>query len=641
MKKLTYFIFALVLCLMFFACGETANGGGESGTDGVPSVPICAVDDIEEYKVVRAENASEEEINTAVDLHQTLYKLFKGMKISTDYNSSAKELLVGNTSRKESIEASAGLRYNDYVVKKVGNKIVIAGGSNEALQAAVDLFKAKFIDKEQGRVLIPIGDGYTYSEAYVMDKLSIEGTDILEFKIYNNSFMSQESVLSELHDAFGVGFEFAEEMTEGEHYLILDGTGFIADEYSITVADGNITVKGSSHSLPKALEAFAGSYLEELGKKEYDLKPENSIEGSTGKKDIYTKDQLMTVIEQVYADPNLIIVGEQLPGKTKHYIFEETVNKYEQATGEKPGIVGIDLACYGIDLMETDDLSWSGYICDIVDYCADGGIVTISAHWENPSGNYGDQPRVRGKFGYVNSNEGYEKAFTDLITDGTEYNTAFKRELDTNIRFLKALQDNGVPVIWRPLHETNGNFFWFCVRQSNITLDASYIVNVWRYVYEYFAENGLTDLIWNYAPTFSSNVNDVHGYNMSYMYLYPGDEYCDMVGVDWYSGGGLELTTYNNYLDFVNTVNKPGAITEFGPGGDILAATHEEQPALYNCMDLYGNLYQLSKEGYSFVYVLNWTGDSSVSVLGEGESFLAQEMTLGQSDVKALFDALK
>ncbi|MBQ8207913.1 MAG: hypothetical protein IJZ89_04170 [Clostridia bacterium] len=637
MKKLIYVLLATLICLALVSCGE--NAGDKN--DDVINVPICAVDGIEEYKVVRSENASEDETNVAVDLHQTLYKVIDGIKISTDYNSAAKEILVGNTNRKESIAASEGLRYHDYVVKKVGEKIVIAGGSTEALQAAVDLFKESFIDYEQGRVLIPIGEGYTYSGAYIMDKLSIEGTDISEFKIYNNSYMAKDDILAELHNAFGISFEFADEMTEGEHYLILDGTELIADKYSITIGDGNITIHGSAHSLPEAVKAFSGSYLEELGKKEYDLKAKDSIEGSTGKKEIYTKDQLMTVIEQVYADPDIVIVGEQLPGKTRAGIFEETVLKYEDETGEKPGIIGVDLACYGIDLMETDDLSWSSYICDMVDYCADGGIITISAHWENPSGNYGDKPRVRGNFGYVNTLEGYQQAFTDLITEGTEYNTFFKKELDENIRFLKALQDNGVPVIWRPLHEANGNFFWFCIRQSSITLDASYFVNVWKYVYEYFSDSGMENLIWCYAPNYSTNVDNKHGYHMSNTYLYPGDEYCDMVGVDWYSGGELEITTNNNYRELVNTANKPSAITEFGPGGDILAETHEGQSELYNCMDLYGNLYQLSKEGYSFVYVMTWTGDSSVSVLGEGEEYLAQEMTLGQAEVKAMFEALK
>ena len=204
MKKLIYVLLATLICLALVSCGE--NAGDKN--DDVINVPICAVDGIEEYKVVRSENASEDETNVAVDLHQTLYKVIDGIKISTDYNSAAKEILVGNTNRKESIAASEGLRYHDYVVKKVGEKIVIAGGSTEALQAAVDLFKESFIDYEQGRVLIPIGEGYTYSGAYIMDKLSIEGTDISEFKIYNNSYMAKDDILAELHNAFGISFEF-------------------------------------------------------------------------------------------------------------------------------------------------------------------------------------------------------------------------------------------------------------------------------------------------------------------------------------------------------------------------------------------------------------------------------------------------
>ena len=60
-----------------------------------------------------------------------------------------------------------------------------------------------------------------------------------------------------------------------------------------------------------------------------------------------------------------------------------------------------------------------------------------------------------------------------------------KNEISENARFLTALGDNGVTVIWRPLHEANGNWFWFCTNQgSNYILDPSYIVGVWKKIFK-------------------------------------------------------------------------------------------------------------------------------------------------------------
>lgn len=636
MKKIIYVLLCVAICFGLVACGDDADSGASD------NVTISEVKDIAEYKIIRAESASRAETKVASDLYVILHKMFDTIQIKTDFDetsSSTKEILIGLTNRQESIEASQGLRSDDYVVKKVGNKIVIAGGSVTALRAAVDLINENFIDTEAKTVKMPTGDGYKHVGSYVIDKLTVDGVDLSEFRFYNNSLLSATENTEKISSAFGVSFAIDEIMSNSEKYIILDGTGLIADEYSITIENGNIVIKGSAHSLSAAVDTFIGSYIENLGAKEYNLSSADNFTGSTGKKEVYTKDQLMTVIEQVYDDPDKIIIGEQVQGKNAT-IVEDCIQQFVDATGEMPGIMGIDLAHYGFDLTKTNDLLLSSYICDLVDYAAGGGMITASAHWENPSQT--DTDRVRGNFGTVNSLEAYEKNFTDLITEGTEYNEFFKNELAINARFLKALEDNGVPIIWRPLHEANGGWFWFGTRQNEFTLDPEYVVNVWQYIYEYFTEEcGLTNLLWCYGPNVSGNVDDDPSTTMSTTYLYPGDEYCDMVGVDWYSSGNLEIMKGDNYLRLVDLARKPGAITEFGPAGEILAEIIEEQPELYNSMDLYGNLYELVKEGYSFAYVLTWGGKWGIPAMGRGDEFMDTNLMIGQAEVKAMFDALK
>ena len=128
---------------------------------------------------------------------------------------------------------------------------------------------------------------------------------------------------------------------------------------------------------------------------------------------------------------------------------------------------------------------------------------------------------------------------------------------------------------------------------------------------------------------------------MSTTYLYPGDEYCDIVGVDWYTQGNLELMDEGGYLRLTDASKKPGALTEFGATG---TATNEEgraDPELYSSMNVLRDLNMLRDGGYSFIYLMTWGGSWSFAQMGFGEEFMADEMTLGQADVKALFDALK
>ena len=496
----------------------------------------------------------------------------------------------------------------------------------------------EFIDSDKKKISPPTGDGYIHKQEYAYDKITVDGVDIAAFTINNNSFEDSEAFAARLSEMIGTKIDGSGQYDKDRRYIILDGTEYITHKYSISIENGNIVIKGSTRSLPIAMETFLGSYLSERGSKTVELTSADNFESSTGKKETYTKAQLMTVIEQVYNDPDKIIIGEEVQGK-QAAVIGDCIKKFRDATGEMPGIMGIDLACYGIDLMNADDKLVSSYICDIVDYVSGGGILTISAHWDNPSD---PARRVRGNFGKTNTLGEYERNFTDLITEGTEFNKFFKKELATDARFLKALEENGAPVIWRPLHEANGNWFWFCTTQQDITLDSRYLVEVWHYIYDYFTkECGLTNLLWCYGPNTSSNAEDTPGTVMSTTYLYPGDDYCDMVGVDWYSGGNLEITKKDNYLRLTDLAKKPGAVTEFGPAGSILAEAIDKQPELYDSMDLYQDLLELSKMNYSFVYLLTWGSKWGIPAMGRGDEMMRTDLCIGQAEVKAMLDAVK
>ncbi len=600
------------------------------------------------YKIVRSDTSSDTLKATASSMYKELRNATDDVKIGTDYDgASAHEILLGKTKREGYENVCDGLYYGDWYITSDKNNIVVAGGSDEAISEAVDYFLNNFFDAEKVTFSLPKTE-YRHIMPITFKSLTVDGVDITEFKLLNKSLDDDNSGFLSvmLKNVIGKPITAADpafsDVGDGGHYIVLDGSGLIEDEYSITVENGDIIIKGSRNSLEKAKETFLGDFTKGLGSDVYNLTSADNKTYSTGKKTIpYTKDTLMQLLTDV-SNSMQIIVGEQLSGNNRPTIFSDCVKLFTDATDTYPSMMGIDLACYGLDLMNTNDTRWSSYICDIVDYCSEGGIITASSHFANPSGNTMNNAPCRGLLGYDTTMDGFEKAFEELLTEGTEYNRIWKEELATDARFLKALEDNGVSVIWRPLHESNGYWFWFCTTQSNNTLDSSYLKRMWIYIYDYYVnELGLTNLIWHFSPNVSSNVEDTPGGTMSPLYCYPGDKYVDMVGVDWYSGGNYEILENDNYRTLLDKTGKIGSIAEFGPNGSILAGNGQSQEELFSAMDLYSTLYELKRdEELNMAYILTWSDGHSIHYMGKGKEFMETDFALDRADVKAMFDKL-
>lgn len=86
------------------------------------------------------------------------------------------------------------------------------------------------------------------------------------------------------------------------------------------------------------------------------------------------------------------------------------------------------------------------------------GIVSFHWHWFSPMGG-----NLRTSTFYTN--------FTDFdvakaVTTGTAENNATIRDIDAIAVQLKRLQSEKIPVIWRPLHEAGGKWFWWGSKTS-------------------------------------------------------------------------------------------------------------------------------------------------------------------------------
>jgi mannan endo-1,4-beta-mannosidase len=91
---------------------------------------------------------------------------------------------------------------------------------------------------------------------------------------------------------------------------------------------------------------------------------------------------------------------------------------------------------------------------------------------------------------------------------------------------LKGPKGEMIPVIFRPLHEHTGGWFWW----GNKECTPEEYTALWRFTVDYLRKNKkLHHLIIGYSAADYATEND-------YLERYPGDDYVDIVGFDAYMG---------------------------------------------------------------------------------------------------------
>ena len=223
------------------------------------------------------------------------------------------------------------------------------------------------------------------------------------------------------------------------------------------------------------------------------------------------------------------------------------VTNLKTATGILVGMAGFDYsadttAAYKFPQL-TDPKTLTTINTTIINHWNQGGIVTVMSGSSNPwtGGNAND----------ISTNG---KRLTDAITPGTAAYTNWIAQLDAVAAGLKQLQDGGVVVLWRPLHEMNGRWFWW-----GAAADPQDYKDLWQHMFNYFTNTkNLNNLIWVYAA--SSGVTNAQDSVNTY---YPGTNFVDIVGVDGYKDtiDSAIISSYNSLLQN----NKPFALAECGP----------------------------------------------------------------------------
>lgn len=123
-----------------------------------------------------------------------------------------------------------------------------------------------------------------------------------------------------------------------------------------------------------------------------------------------------------------------------------------------------------------------------------------------------------------------DETWEELVTDGTPLNSAWKKQADAVIPYLRQLQDACIPVLWRPYHEMNGVWFWWCNKPGEMGFK-----RLWTMMYEYFTyHHGLNNLLWVWNTNAPRDIPGDEAF--AYEDFWPGEEYVDVLAADVYRG---------------------------------------------------------------------------------------------------------
>lgn len=253
-----------------------------------------------------------------------------------------------------------------------------------------------------------------------------------------------------------------------------------------------------------------------------------------------------------------------------------------RATGKYPAIAFFDY----IHLFASAPGSWIDYsqTADVESWVAQGGMVGASWHWMVPTSESVEIDQQ-------GNNATYEPAKTtfharNVPVEGTWENRIAKADLEKMAGYLLLLQEKGIPVIWRPLHEAAGNTYeynggtaWFWWGYDG----AEAYRKLWIYMFDFFKEKGINNLIW----VWTTQLKDAD--------YYPGDAYVDIIGRDIYN----QTAAADNAVQFES----------------ILASYPRKMIALSEC----GNVARISAQweaGTHWLFFMPWYQYDATTLVG-------------------------
>ena len=306
------------------------------------------------------------------------------------------------------------------------------------------------------------------------------------------------------------------------------------------------------------------------------------------------------------------------------WVYPAGESDVKRITGDYPAVYGMDLG----DIehrspVNLDSVPFSDMRTFVDRIWSRGGVITFSWHVDNllTGGTAWDVSSGR---------------VVASVLPGGERHEEFRAWLDNLAEFLASLKDDqgvAIPVIFRPWHEHTGSWFWW--GQDLCTTEE--FVALWRFTFDYLCgEKNLHNLLFAY-----SSGGDIDSIGQ-YLERYPGDDYVDLMGFDYYqmpdAGNNSFRENVSRVLGIVTEAavehGKLAALTEAGYEGipDSMWWTTTFWPAIENHRISYALVWRNAHNRPGHFYA-PWPGHPSEQ---DFISFYSFRETLFQSELTAL-----
>lgn len=241
-----------------------------------------------------------------------------------------------------------------------------------------------------------------------------------------------------------------------------------------------------------------------------------------------------------------------ITGQHTQTVLQEELLYIRHVTKKMPALLGFELLSYSgninysdaSDECLTEIYENKNTISKAYEWAEKRGLITFTWHWFSPLGG-------RDKSFYT-ENTSFDPH--GVLIEGTNERRAFYRDLDEMAKILDGFKKRNIPVIWRPFHEAEGEWFWWGSQGPVIA------AKLYKLMFNYFTqEKELNNLIWVW--------------NCPLKESYVGDDYCDIISRDVY----LEPHSLSNYekerreLSLITDSDKIMALAEVGTYPDINA----------------------------------------------------------------------
>lgn len=243
-----------------------------------------------------------------------------------------------------------------------------------------------------------------------------------------------------------------------------------------------------------------------------------------------------------------------LSGQTSNdgYLGKEFQAISKETGGKVPAILSLDFIDESASRRERVDRP------DILKHARDfhdkGGILTFMWHWNAPEKYLYDDPEHPWWSGFYTEHTTIDLESIMNGSDPQGYALLIE-EMDEVAEMLKQLSDEDIPILWRPLHEASGGWFWWGDSGPEP------FIKLWQLMFErYVTVHKLDNLIWVW-----------NGQGKEW---YPGDNYVDIIGEDIYPGKHVYTSQSNRFAQAMDYTDKKKliALTENGtlPDPDLL-----------------------------------------------------------------------